>query len=220
MRLASKINDAVFATIPSLVREGMTENELSALLSQQYKQLGDPTAPTAGGLICFGESAAEPHHSNSERKLKPGDVILIDAGQRSYGYNSDMTRTFFYKTISKEQEEVYQIVKQANELAEAAIKPGVKLKDIDAAARSHIASFGYGEQFTHRTGHNIGLSVHEEPSVSAVCEVPAQEGMTFSIEPGIYLPGQFGVRVEDLILVTKDGCEVLNAYSKEIQVIG
>ena len=215
MRKASLLNDEVISKVPSMLKEGMTENELADLLLAEYKKVGEAWAP----LVCFGPGAAEPHHVNGDTKLKPGDVVLVDAGQKTDGYFSDMTRTFFYKSITDEEKKVYEIVKEANRRGKEAVKPGARFCDIDAAARDYIASEGYGEYFTHRLGHNIGMQLHEEPSVSGNNEGTVEEGMTFSIEPGIYLPGKFGVRIEDLVLVTKDGCECLNYYPREIEII-
>ncbi|MFQ7842343.1 MAG: M24 family metallopeptidase, partial [Thomasclavelia spiroformis] len=135
------------------------------------------------------------------------------------GYCSDMTRTVFYKEVSQEAKEVYELVKAANEAAEAIIKPGVKLCDIDKTARDLITKAGYGKEFNHRLGHFIGKDVHEYGDVSVNFDLEVQEGMIFSIEPGVYLAGKFGVRVEDLVLVTKDGCKVLNSYTKDLIVI-
>ena len=130
-----------------------------------------------------------------------------------------MTRTFFYKTVTEEQKKVYHLVKKANESAIAKIKAGVPLCELDNTARKIIADAGYGENFNHRLGHFIGLSEHEFGDVSMTNTDLAQSGMIFSIEPGIYLEGNFGVRIEDLVLVTEDGVHVLNAYSKELEII-
>lgn len=215
MRRASLLNDQVMAKVPALLREGMTETELADLLVAEYKKVGEAWAP----LVCFGAGAAEPHHVNGQTRLQKQDLVLIDAGQQTDGYFSDMTRTFFFGGITEEQRKVYEIVKEANRRGREAAKPGARFCDVDAAARDYIASCGYGEYFTHRLGHSIGMDVHEEPSVSAANTAIVQEGMTFSIEPGIYLGGKFGVRIEDLVLITADGCETLNHYSREIQVI-
>ncbi|MGI6665035.1 MAG: M24 family metallopeptidase [Christensenellaceae bacterium] len=219
MRKASKICDDVFSHIPGLLKEGMTELELAEEIRQLFFTLGDPRGPVEP-LVCFDAGSAEPHHTNNETQLKAGDVVLIDAGQTTFGYTSDMTRTFFYQSITEEQKKVYEIVCEANRLAREKIAPGIPFSEVDAAARDYITKMGYGEYFTHRTGHNIGRQMHEEPSVSAVNHMPIEAGMTFSIEPGIYMLGKFGVRIEDIVLVTENGAETLNAYSKEIQVIG
>ena len=131
-----------------------------------------------------------------------------------------MTRTVFYKTVSQKQRQVYELVRRANEAAEAAIRPGVPLGKLDEIARKVITEGGYGPCFTHRLGHGCGIDCHEPPDVSGVSQAVCRPGMVFSIEPGIYLPGEFGVRIEDLVMVTEDGCEVLNKYPKELQVIG
>ena len=215
LRKASLLNDAVLAKVPGMLREGMTELELADMLLTEYKKVGEAWAP----LVGFGAGAAEPHHVNGETKLEPGMVVLIDAGQKTDGYFADMTRTFFFRSASEEQRKVYDIVLEANRRGREAVRPGVRFCDIDAAARDYIASQGYGPYFTHRLGHNIGMDLHEEPSVSGACTDIVQEGMAFSIEPGIYLEGDFGVRIEDIVLVTADGCETLNHYTKELQII-
>ena len=135
------------------------------------------------------------------------------------GYCSDMTRTFFYGGIREDEMKVYETVKKANEAAEAMIKPGVKLSDIDKCARKVISDESYGQYFTHRLGHFIGRDVHEYGDVSSVNDMEVEEGMIFSIEPGVYLEGDFGVRVEDLVMVTQDGCQVLNSFTKDIYII-
>ena len=133
------------------------------------------------------------------------------------GYCSDMTRTVFYKEVSHEAEKVHNLFVLMK--GHRGSKSGVKLSQIDRAAREVIEKAGFGKYFTHRTGHNIGVEVHEFPDVSSVSHLEAKPGMIFSIEPGIYLPGKLGVRIEDLVLVTESGCEVLNSYSKELQII-
>uniref|UniRef100_UPI00402A531A M24 family metallopeptidase n=1 Tax=Gemmiger formicilis TaxID=745368 RepID=UPI00402A531A len=148
------------------------------------------------------------------------DVVLFDIGGRHRNYCSDMTRTFFWGEPDEETARIYDIVRRANEAAEALIKPGVKLCDLDAAARDLITEAGYGEYFNHRLGHFIGQTDHEKGDVSSANRTEVRPGMIFSIEPGVYLPGEFGVRVEDLVLVTETGCEVLNHNDKHWDVVG
>lgn len=219
MRAVSHMNDDAMATFPQLFHEGMTELELSSLMAKTYKPLG-ADGLSYSPLVAFGANAAEGHHGPDDTPLRPGDCVLLDTGGRKDGYWADMTRTFFFKSMSEKQREVYNIVLRANEAAEALVRPGVLFCDLDRAARSIIEEAGYGEYFTHRLGHSIGIEVHEPGDVSSSHDEPVRPGMIFSIEPGIYLPGEFGVRIEDLVLVTEDGCEILNRYTKEPQIIG
>ena len=170
-------------------------------------------------LICFGENGAFPHHETGDSKLKPGDSVIIDTGHRWGMYCSDMTRTVFFKSCTDEQRNVYDIVNKANRAGESIARPGIALRDVDAAARNVIIGAGYGEFFTHRTGHGIGIDVHEPPDVAATNSQLAEVGMVFSVEPGIYLPGKFGVRIEDLVAMTEDGCEVLNHHTHDLIIV-
>lgn len=218
MRVASHLNDLAMGKVIARMQEGKSEQEMARILGEIYEELGaegfsfDP-------IMAFGVNGSDPHHEPSKATLKPGDSIIIDIGCLKDSYCSDMTRTVFYKSASEKAKQVHQIVREANEKAIAIIKPGVRFSEIDRAARGHIEAAGYGEYFTHRTGHNIGIDVHEFGNVSSANDDEVKEGMIFSVEPGIYLPGEFGVRIEDLVLVTKDGHEVLNKYDKGIIVI-
>lgn len=218
MRAASKINDLAMAELRKLVHEGVAENEIADQLLDIYLSLG-ADGFSFGPLVAFGANAADPHHGPDDTVLKAGDVVLFDVGCIKDGYCSDMTRSFYYKTITDEHREIYETVRAANEAAIAKIKPGVPLKELDLTARDLITAKGYGPNFNHRLGHFIGLSEHEFGDVSSVNETLAVPGMVFSIEPGIYLTGDTGVRVEDLVLVTETGCEVLNHYSKALDII-
>jgi len=218
MRLASSMNDQAMEQFKKLIRPGITEKEVEAQLLQIYKDLGaDGFSFTP--IVSFGANAADPHHSPDDTMLKEGDCVLFDVGCLKDGYCADMTRTFFYKYVSEENRKIYEIVRAANEAAEAKIKPGVPICELDKAARSLITEAGYGPEFNHRLGHFIGLDVHEYGDVSATNTWPAAPGMIFSIEPGIYLVGNTGVRIEDLVLVTEDGCEILNHHSKELEIL-
>lgn len=218
MREASKINDAAMAEFVKLIKEGVTEKEVAEKTLAIYQKLG-AEGFSFEPIVSFGENAADPHHMPDDTVLKPGDCVLFDVGCLKNGYCSDMTRTFYYQFVSEENRKVYEIVRSANEEAEKMIEPGVPIHVLDDTARNLISSFGYGENFTHRLGHFIGLSEHEYGDVSSVNETLLAPGMIFSIEPGIYLTGNTGVRVEDLVLVTETGVEILNHYPKELQVI-
>ena len=215
---ASIINDKAMAEMIKQVALYLSEVEVAGKLKDIYQKLGasDISFDT---IVAYGKNGANPHHENDDSRLKPGDSIIIDMGCKYQGYCSDMTRTVFYKEVSQEAKEVYELVKAANEAAEAMIKPGVRLCDIDKTARDLITKAGYGKEFNHRLGHFIGKDVHEYGDVSVNFDLEVQEGMIFSIEPGVYLPDKFGVRIEDLVLVTKDGCKVLNSYTKDLIVI-
>lgn len=215
---ASRINDQAIHEVIHQVSLGLSELEVAAKLGDIYSKFGGE-GNSFDAIIAYGANGANPHHENDDSRLKPGDSIIIDMGCKYQGYCSDMTRTVFYKEVSQEAKEVYELVKAANEAAEAMIKPGVKLCDIDKTARDLITKAGYGKEFNHRLGHFIGKDVHEYGDVSVNFDLEVQEGMIFSIEPGVYLPGKFGVRIEDLVLVTKDGCKVLNSYTKDLIVI-
>lgn len=208
MRTSSKMNVQVCDYIEAALEEGCTEKAIQSLYNQRALELG-ASGPSFTPLICFGPNGAEPHHDSDGTKLKQGDTVIMDVGLIWKRYCSDMTRTAHFGAVTDEQKRVRDIVTAANRAGIAACRPGVLLKDVDRAARKVIEDAGYGAYFTHRTGHGIGLNEHEFPDCSAVSEAVARPGMIFSVEPGIYLPGKFGVRVEDLVAITEDGCEVL-----------
>lgn len=219
MRRSSEINDAVMLRAKAFIKEGVTEKEVAQFMMREYIAEGcesDYWEP----LVCFSANAADPHHEPDDTRLKSGDCIVIDTGGRYQHYCSDMTRTFFCKTADAKYLAIHELVCAANELAERMIRPGVALCELDRAARDHIAQAGYGAYFTHRLGHFIGQRDHERGDVSASSPLVAKPGMIFSIEPGVYLPGEFGVRIEDLVLVTEDGCEVLNRVDKSACFVG
>lgn len=218
MRKASAGNDRVMERTIRQLREGMTERELAAIMTKIYDEEGMPRV-AFDPLICFGENGAFPHHETGDSKLKPGDSVIIDTGHRWGMYCSDMTRTVFFKSCTDEQRNVYDTVNKANRAGESIARPGIALRDVDAAARNVIIAAGYGEFFTHRTGHGIGIDVHEPPDVAATNSQLAEVGMVFSVEPGIYLPGKFGVRIEDLVAMTENGCEVLNHHTHDLIIV-
>jgi len=219
MKKASAINDEVNTLASEYVREGMTEKEVAAFIDQAFLDRGC-SGNSFTTIVSFGANAADPHHEPDDTRVREGDCVLIDMGCVWKRYCSDMTRTFFFRKADPEQIRIHDLVREANEKAESIIRPGVRFCDIDAAARDLISEAGYGEYFNHRLGHFIGQTDHEKGDVSSANERVAEPGMIFSIEPGIYLPGRFGVRVEDLVLVTEDGCELLNKTDKHWKIIG
>ena len=219
MRAASRLNDLAMEEMKKLVRPGITEREISREIPGIYRSLG-ADGVSFNPIVSFGKNAADPHHHGDDTVLREGDCVLFDVGCKKDDYCSDMTRTFFWKEVSREQETIYQLVLQANLAAEAAVRVGSRFCDVDFAGRAVIEKGGYGAQFTHRLGHSIGLETHEAGDVSAANGDPLQVGNVFSCEPGIYVEGQMGVRIEDLCLVTQDGAEVLNRYPKALEVLG
>lgn len=218
MRAASALNDQAMGRLLTRLPDRPSEQRLARALAGIYDDLGadgfafDP-------IIAYGPNAAEGHHAPGDRRLSEGDAVILDIGCTKDRYCSDMTRTVFYRRASAEARTVYGIVLEAQAKAIARVRPGVRFCDIDAAARGHIEAAGYGRGFTHRTGHAIGLEVHDPGDVSAANRDRLQPGMVFSVEPSIKLPGAFGVRIEDLVLVTDDGCEVLNRYDKQLTIV-
>lgn len=218
MIVASQLNDQAMERFRGLIREGVSELEISDGMKAIYQELGTQ-GPSFGPLVSFGSNAAIGHHKPDHTVLKPGDCVLFDVGCKKDDYCSDMTRTFFYKSVSDKGREVYETVLRANLAAQAAMKPGMKFCEVDKVARDIITDAGYGPYFTHRLGHCIGIEVHDAGDVSATNQDIVKEGMIFSCEPGIYLPGELGVRIEDLMLMTPDGAVSLNHVSKELEVI-
>lgn len=217
---ASQINDEAIDQMIKICSTGeYSEKEVAVKLADIYRNLGSDENSFLP-IVAYGRNCADTHHMGDDTMLKPGDSIIIDMGCLYKGYCSDMTRTVFYKKVSEEQRRVYELVRKANEAAEAMIKPGVRLCDIDKCARDIIKEGGFVAEFNHRLGHFIGRDVHEYGDVSAAFDMKVEEGMIFSIEPGVYIHDDFGVRIEDLVLVTKEGCKVLNSYTKELQIIG
>ena len=218
MREASRMNDEATRRTLGEIVEGMTEKELEACYLKNAKAVGGE-GPSFTPISCFGANCAEPHHDNDETRLKKGDSVILDVGLLHAHYCSDMTRTAFLGCATDEQKRVYDVCRRANEAGRAVVRPGVELCEFDRAARKVIEDAGYGKHFFHRTGHGIGLDEHEPPDNSQTSRTVAKVGMCFSVEPGIYLPGQFGVRVEDLVCVTEDGCETLNALDRDLRIL-
>ena len=220
LRAAGRVNDQAVAFGISQIAPGVTEKALSDSIEAFFEEHG-AVQDIQFQLVCYGANAAEPHHVSDETsKLKEGDAVLFDLWAPIDKYWCDMTRTVFYKSVSDEHRKVYEIVRAAQQAGIDFVKPGVRMCDVDATVRKVIADAGYGDKFITRTGHGVGMTVHEAPEASPSCQLIAKPGMVFSIEPGIYISGDVGVRIEDLVMVTEDGCEVLTKYPKELMVVG
>jgi Xaa-Pro dipeptidase len=220
MRKAVKIaQSALEATIPS-IKIGMTEKELSSELVVQLLRNGSEPEMPFSPIVSGGLNSANPHASPTERKLQAGDLLVIDWGATHDGYISDLTRTFAVGEVDDEYQKIHKIVQESNAAGRAAAKPGAHCADVDIAAREVIEKSGYGKYFTHRTGHGIGMEGHEEPYIRGDNMQILEPGMAFTVEPGIYLPGRNGVRVEDNVVMTETGADVLSDMPREIRVVG
>lgn len=215
LRKSGGIADRVMAAIISFVKPGMTEKEVAGELKRLFQVEGVEQLSFTP-IIGTGVNGAIPHHQSDETPLAEGDMVVIDMGGIKDHYCSDMTRTIVIGEPSEEMTKVYEVVRRAQDEAVKAIKPGVPMKFIDQVARSIISNAGYGECFTHRTGHGLGIEVHEEPYLTSNNEQLLEEGMVVSVEPGIYLSGKFGVRIEDIVVVTANGAERFNHYPREL----
>jgi Xaa-Pro aminopeptidase len=197
---------------------GMTEKEFAAKLEYNMKIFGADTYAFET-IVASGPRGALPHGIASEKPIKEGELVVIDFGAYANGYNSDITRTIAVGEISEKQKEIYNLVLKAQMAAVEAAKPGMKYSDLDKVARNIISENGYGEFFNHSLGHGVGLEVHEFPRVSKLSDVISKPGDIITIEPGIYLPGELGVRIEDDILITEDGHEVLTSFDKNLIIL-
>lgn len=218
LRTAIEIASSAFLHILERLKEGVLEREVALEMEWFMKRNG---AETLGFdiIIASGKRSALPHGRASGKRIEKGDFILIDFGLGSQGYHSDQTRTVVCGNPSLEQQKIYRIVKEAHDKAIEKVRPGIPICEVDGAARDHIRNQGYGEYFSHGTGHGIGLAVHEDPVVNGENKGLVQEGMVFTIEPGIYLPDWGGVRIEDMVLVTPHGAEVLTYLPRELKII-
>lgn len=215
MRRAIQLSERALERLMAWVKPGMSEREIGRELSQLLVMEGSVGA-AFDPLVQTGANSALPHGFITERKLDSGEFLLIDFGGKHEGYPADITRTFCLDTPSDEMQKIYDTVLEANRAAVAVTAPGVKCGDVDKAARDVINAAGYGEYFIHRTGHGLGLEGHELPQIASGVEDTLQAGMVFTIEPGIYVPGLGGVRIEDNVYVTEDGVEVLTSYPRRL----
>jgi len=212
LKMNALIDDETMRAAFAALKPGMSELEAAEIIKQKFKAQG---AEAEFIIVCFGENGAFPHHHSGERRLKAGDAILLDIGGRKDGYPSDMTRVGYCGTMPKGFEEIVAVVERAVQAAIAAARPGVKASEVDRAARETIAAAGYGDRFLHRTGHGLGIDVHERPYITATSDVVLQAGNVFSIEPGIYLTDRFGVRLEEIVILGPNGAEVFSELPRK-----
>ncbi len=210
--------DATYEEIKKARFAGRRELEVAGDLADLLRQFGHEQVDFT--VVGSGPNGANPHHEAGERVIKHGDMIVLDFGGLMHGYGSDTSRTVHVGEPTDEERRVHDIVREAQEAGCAAVRPGIACQEVDRAARAVIDEAGYGEYFIHRTGHGIGVTTHEPPYMIEGEEQPLVPGMCFSVEPGIYLPGRFGVRIEDIVTVTQDGGRRLNATSRELAVVG
>ena len=217
MRRAIHLSEKALANLLGWVQPGMTERQIAARLSEELSILGSE-GNAFGPLVQTGANSALPHGSTSDRALGAGEFLLIDYGGLVGGYPADITRTFCLGTPTDEMRRMYAVVLEANQAATAAAGPGVAMSAVDKAAREVIDAAGYGQYFIHRTGHGLGLDVHEPiPQIAAGVDDLLEPGMAFTIEPGIYVPGVGGVRIEDNVVVTETGVDVLTSFPRSLQ---
>ncbi len=210
--------DACFDELRQLPFAGRTEAEIAAVLSELLLAHGHSVVEFT--LVGSGPGGADPHHHVGHRRIADGDMVVLDFGGIREGYASDTTRTVHVGEPTEREREVYEVVRRAQQAGVEAVAPGVACQEIDRAARKVISEAGFGEQFIHRVGHGIGITVHEPPYMVEGETRPLEPGMCFSVEPGIYFTGEFGVRIEDIVTVTEDGGRRLNNSTRELQIVG
>jgi Xaa-Pro aminopeptidase len=218
IRKAIDITNRGFSIAAERIKPGISERDLANLIENEVKKHG-AEAVSFDVIVASGYRAAFPHGRPSSKRIKKGDFVIVDMGVVYKGYNSDETRTFVVGKPTKRQKMVYQVVKESNNKAIDMVKPGVRASDIDTATRNYIKRKGFGRYFGHGTGHGVGIAVHEPPFISPCSKDILEAGMVFTIEPGIYIPNWGGARIEDMVLVTDRGSEVLTTNNKEMVVI-
>lgn len=209
LRKAARITALALEHVRKFIVPGVKEIEIVAEIERFIRYQG-ARGPSFDIIVASGPNSSQPHHLSGARRLKNNEPVLIDLGVDFQGYKSDLTRVFFLGKINTLVREVYEIVLRAQELAIKRIRPGAEMAEIDRVAREYIAEKGYGKCFTHNLGHGFGLEIHEGPNISGREASAIKPGMTFTVEPGIYLPGKFGIRIEDMVLITTKSCEVIS----------
>ena len=210
---AQEATDQAFDAILDKLAVGMTERQVAGVLDDLMRHAADGLAFET--IVAFGENAAEPHHEPTYRALEDGDVVKLDFGALSAGYHSDMTRTVGFGATAPELRKIYDVVREAQQAGIDAVHAGVSGREVDAVSRVVIQDAGYGDRFGHGLGHGVGLEIHEGPRLARTVDDVLPEGAVVTVEPGIYVPGLGGVRIEDMVEVTSDGCRVITSSTKE-----
>ncbi|MQA01523.1 MAG: M24 family metallopeptidase [Streptosporangiales bacterium] len=219
LRRACTISDQALTDLLPGIREGITERDLARKLDAKMREHG-ADAPGFPTIVASGPNSAIPHHQPTDRLLQTGDFVKIDFGARYAGYHADETRTFVVGVAAGWQKEIYELVVAAQHAAKQALVPGVAAKDVDAASRAVITDAGFGDRFTHGLGHGVGLEIHEDPFMGYSSTATLASRVPVTVEPGVYLPGRGGVRVEDTVLVDAEGTESLTRTDRELTVLG
>ncbi|MFL5767663.1 MAG: M24 family metallopeptidase [Actinomycetota bacterium] len=218
IREAQRITDDAYDAILPKLSEGVSERDIALELDWSMLRAGAEDMAFES-IVAFGESASEPHHSPTSRKLRRGELVKLDFGALYEGYHSDMTRTVSFGEPSTELRDLYDLVRRSQQAGVDAVRSGIEGKDADRASRSVIEDAGYGERFSHGLGHGVGLEIHEGPTLRSNSEEVLPVGAVVTVEPGVYIPGEAGVRIEDMVEVTEDGCRVIPTVTKELVVL-
>lgn len=208
--------DAVHARVPSLLRPGRSESEVGRDIAEMILETHDRISFI---IVGSGPNGASPHHETGDRVLQEGDAVVVDIGGTKNGYCSDITRNYVVGSVPEGYQELHDVLLAAQKAGVAAARPGATAQEVDRACRQVITDAGYGEQFVHRTGHGIGVEGHEDPYIIEGNDQVLEPGMAFSVEPGIYVPGRYGARIEDIVVVTEDGAERLNTIDRDLVVV-
>ncbi|GAA4041473.1 M24 family metallopeptidase [Nonomuraea soli] len=218
LRTACAISDRAFSDISGSIRPGVSEKDLARILEARMIELG-ADKPAFDTIVAAGENGAVPHHSPTDRQLRPGDLVTIDFGARYRGYHADMTRTVAVGHAADWQRELYDLVAAAQQAGVEAVKPGAIAGDLDAVSRSIIEAAGHGEDFRHGLGHGVGLEIHEDPFLGPARTGKLEDRVPVTVEPGVYLPGRGGIRIEDTLVARDAGPELLTKTTKELLVL-
>lgn len=218
LREAARLADKVFEQLVKFIKPGILERDIKNKIEELFMEMGADSL-SFEPIVASGPNSSKPHYNKDSRVIEEKDVIILDFGCKYKGLCSDMSRTVFVGDISEEEKKVYDIVYRANEASEKYVEVGVSAQSVDEVARNIIKEEGHGEHFLNRVGHGIGYSVHEAPYIKGGNERKLQKGMAFSIEPGIYISGKFGMRIEDIVVISEKGVEILNKAPKEVVVI-